>query len=191
MTVDAQRDDTFLGKLIGVAEEVEQDLAHFGEVGAHAADILGADHFEAIAVLGQERLDGGDDFLDHRSDVEVFEVKGHLAGLDLREIEDAVDETKEMSGGIVDAGDVLDVFLAAVGFGTGLEQFAEPDDGGEWRAELMATCWRGIGSWPGWLQRPVPRRACARPLPVRALPWQCVPVRASAPATAPLRVCAE
>ena len=72
---------------------------------------------EAVAVLGHERLDGGDDFLDHLADVEVFEVKGHLAGLDLREIEDAVDEAEEMGGGVVDAGDVLDVFLAAVGFG--------------------------------------------------------------------------
>ena len=42
-----------------------------------------------------------------------------------------------MGGGIVDPGDILDIVFAAVGLGAGLQQFAEPDDRGEWGAELV------------------------------------------------------
>ena len=91
---DLQPHYTFLGKLVRVAEEIEEDLAHFSEVCAHAADILRADDFKPVTTLGHEWLNRDDDVVDHLPDLEVFEVQGHLARLDLREIEDAVDRDR-------------------------------------------------------------------------------------------------
>jgi hypothetical protein len=66
--------------LLALLEQAKQHLAHLGEVGAHAADIGGANDFETVAVLGHQQLDGGDDFLEHLADVKLLEVKRHLAG---------------------------------------------------------------------------------------------------------------
>ena len=53
------------------------------------------DH-ELVAVLLDERLDGRRHVVDQRRDVERLEEELHLAGLDLRQVEDVVDQREQV-----------------------------------------------------------------------------------------------
>ena len=109
--------DPLLRELAGVAQEVEQRLPHLGHVGAHHADVPGQITSRRLPFLATSGCTVAATSWTILADVELLEVERHLAGFDLREIEDVVDEAEQVFAGAVDAGDVLDVFLAAVGFG--------------------------------------------------------------------------
>jgi len=65
------------------------------------AGVVAAAHGEGIVVFLHQRADGGGDVTDHRLDVEGLELERHLAGFDLREVENAVDEIQQVfSGGL-------------------------------------------------------------------------------------------
>jgi hypothetical protein len=58
------RNGATLGKLVGVAREIEQRLPQPHLIGVHRPDLAIAMHRDLIAVLGSQRFDGLDDLID-------------------------------------------------------------------------------------------------------------------------------
>src|ERR1041385_4832224 len=125
------------GELGGVGQEVEEDLAHPGVVGHHlerdVAHLLGA-----LLILGAAEAPGVDDrALDRLAQVETGEVHRHPAGLDLGQIEHAVDQPEEVlavPGDRLEKVPLLGVDLADPGH---QQQVRKADDGVERGAELV------------------------------------------------------
>jgi hypothetical protein len=91
-----ERDPAPLGELGGVAEQVEQGLADLDLVRAHRAEVGRVAHLERVAVPRHQRLDRLADVLEHGGDVELLDEQVHLAGLDLRQVEDVVDQAEQV-----------------------------------------------------------------------------------------------
>ena len=89
-----------------IRHEIEQPLPHLAQIGAHDAGVRRADDLQFVPVLRDLHLDGGRHLGDQRRDREGFEMKLHLARFDLREIEDVIDQSKEMLAG---RGDLQEV----------------------------------------------------------------------------------
>src|SRR6185369_12273542 len=77
-------------------------------------------------------------FVDESRDVECLEVQRHLAGLDLREVEDVVDQAEQMPAGGLDLLQVGDRVLLPHLLRGLLEHLAVADDRVQRRAQLMA-----------------------------------------------------
>ena len=75
------------------------------------------------------------DMAHHAFNVEVGGVQRHAARFDLRKIEDVVDDAQQVSGGVVDFGQLT--FLTLAG-GIALQQVGQPHDGVHWGADFMA-----------------------------------------------------
>ena len=138
----AQHHLTGFGELDRVAEQVQQDLAQPCDVA-----IDHGRHFERAVALEQigdvEVLLGGatGDQVERRFDA-VAQVEGvaldvHAPGLDLREVEDVVDDRQQRIAAVADgAGEVaLLVVQRCV-----QQQPAHADDGVHRRADLVAHC---------------------------------------------------
>ena len=105
---DVQPDLAALGELDGVVDEVRQDLAEAERV---AQQMLGnrrrdmGQELQALVVrlLGGERRDRADHFVEP----EVRRLDVELARLDLREVEDVVDDGQQRRAGVVDLADVV------------------------------------------------------------------------------------
>ena len=124
------------GELHRVAEQVEHDLPQAGHVADDRRRDVAFEHVGRIEVL----LDGarGDQVqrrLDAFAQVERLRLDVHAAGLDLREIEDVVDDGQQRVAGFADRRDVV----ALLGVERGVEQqSAHADDGVHRRADLVA-----------------------------------------------------
>ena len=133
-----QRQPAVLGELAGVTENIEEALLELGAVGADGAEIVGKPQFKRVAVFLGHRDDERTHLVEQRHDVHVFEKDIHAAGLDLRQIENVVDQAKQVAAGAFDLLEVGDeAFLSEID-GFFLENFAVADDGIERRAQLMA-----------------------------------------------------
>src|SRR6185369_8942394 len=75
---------------------------------------------------------------EQRAEIELFEGERHLARLDLREIEDIVDQSQQMDAGGVDFFKIIDAIGVVPLFGLLLEKLAVAEDGAERRAQLVA-----------------------------------------------------
>ena len=137
LPLDFQAHLSVVGELGRVAEEVEEDLAHAGHVGAHGADVLQAD-LEHVGVLLDQGLDGGPDLVDEVADLEALEEQLHFARLDLGEVEDVVDEGQEVLARAVDLPEVGDEVRLPQVLGLLPQQLAVADDRVEGRAQLVA-----------------------------------------------------
>ena len=78
-------------------------------------------------------------------DVEGLEVELHLAGLDLREVEDVVDQPEQVLAGGVDLLQVGDEVVCAEILGLFLEHLAVADDGVQRRAQLVGHVGQELG----------------------------------------------
>ncbi len=106
--LDVQPDFAVLGELDGVVDEVRQDLAESERVAEQKFRDARRDVGQKlepflVRLLRRERGDGADDFVE--LEVGGFEVE--LAGLDLGEIEDVVDDGQQRGAGVVDLADVV------------------------------------------------------------------------------------
>ena len=92
-----------LGELAGVAQEVEQALPHLGQVGVHRAEVRPRSATSSVlpffSTSGSMVVATSPDKV---GDVERLEEQLHLAGLDLGEVEDVVDERQQVLAGRVD-----------------------------------------------------------------------------------------
>ena len=106
----------FRSELDGVADEIEQDLLHGAGVGFDGLGVDGAvDEFEAVFLRAAAH--DPDDLLDQVRHIDRVGVQAHLAGLDLRHVEDVVDEREQVLAG---KENVVDVFPVA-----GIAEWAE------------------------------------------------------------------
>ena len=105
---DVEPDLAPLGELDGVVDEVGKNLAQPKRVAQQALRNAGRDVGQEleplfVRLLGREGGDGGDDFV--QLELGGFEVE--LAGLDLGEVENVVDDGEQRGAGVVNLGDVI------------------------------------------------------------------------------------
>ena len=104
----------------------------------HRAEV-GAEHeFQPVGVLLDQRPHRSRHVAHHRLDLEVLAVQFHLAGLDLRQVEDVVDQRQQVLAGGVNPLEIGDEPLLARVLGVLLQHLAVADDGVERRPQLVA-----------------------------------------------------
>ena len=100
---DSEDDLAGVGELDRVAEQVDEDLADAAWVAAHPHGHLRIDHDRKLEILlvrlGRDQLRR---LLDHDAEVEVDHLDVDLARLDLREVEDVVDDREQRLRGLAD-----------------------------------------------------------------------------------------
>ena len=106
--LDVEPDFAALGELDRVVDEVGQDLAEPQRVAQQVLRDAGRDVGQelqplVVRLLRGERRDGADDLVE----LEVGGLEVELAGLDLGEVEDVVDDGQQRRAGVVDLADVI------------------------------------------------------------------------------------
>ena len=102
------RDDAFIGEFGGIGKEVDQHLADAGGVGADNWQVGGNDFFKRDGLIFGKANGGGHGASDEVAEVDVLvEGEFHFASLDLRDIENIVDELEKVLTGRVDGGEIL------------------------------------------------------------------------------------
>ena len=103
--IEAARGDghrsAFGSELHRVGHQVEQHLLDLAAIGVDVARRALADH-QLDSLLGRQRLHGADDLAHDVGHHHRLQSKLHLAGLDLRQVEDVVDQTEQMLAARVD-----------------------------------------------------------------------------------------
>ena len=89
-----------------------------------------------VGVLHRQRFDGLDDIIDQRCKREGFEMQLHPPGLDLRQVENVVDQGKQVPARTQHAIERFGVLLERLRILP--QHLADADDGIERRAQLMA-----------------------------------------------------
>jgi hypothetical protein len=129
-------DGPLFRELVGVAREVEQRLPKAGLVGVGGAEIGLAIDNDAIAVLCGHRLDGLGHVLDQRRQRKRLEMKLHAPCLDLRQVEDVIDQCEQVATRAKNAIERLDVLLQCLRILP--QHLGDADDGIERGSQLMA-----------------------------------------------------
>src|SRR6185436_8627748 len=75
--------------------------------------------------------------VDEVREVDLLDVDGDRARLDLRQVEDVADEVQEVGAGAVDRTRELDLLRREVALGVVAQLLAEDEDGVERRPELV------------------------------------------------------
>src|SRR5713101_2687191 len=100
-----------MGELAGIAQQIEEALLYLGPVGVERAERRRTEDFETVRIGRGQRLDNPTHLLDQTAEIDLFEIEVHLARLDLRQIEDVVDQTEEVPAGVADLGEVGQRFV--------------------------------------------------------------------------------
>jgi len=87
----------------------------------------------------------GEPALEHPPERDVGDVELHLAGLDLREIENVVDHRQEMLPGIENVVDVAELLLVQLAERLQLQELREADDRVQRRAQLVRHVGHELG----------------------------------------------
>src|SRR5215813_3669060 len=135
---DAQLNLPLLGKLAGIAQQIEQDLPQPHGIDYQAAEIVRAFDHEAILILLCQLPRGADDVLKQRRQIHRFRAKLELAGLDLGQVKHLVDEAEKMRTRTVDPAQRLRRLFCAEARRIADHHFGQPDDSVERGAQLMA-----------------------------------------------------
>ena len=85
-------DSAFVGEFAGIAQQVEKALLELGPVGVERSERRRADDLQTVCVRRRQRLDDRAHLLDEDRKIDLLKIEVHLAGLDLRQIEDVVDQ---------------------------------------------------------------------------------------------------
>ena len=104
--------------------------------------------------------------IDHLAEIDRGEIEFELAGLDLREIEEIVDQREQMRAAGVDVIDIAAVLVVAdLAEALQPHHFREAEDGVERRAQFMADLGEEFRLLPACLLRRFP---WPRAIPVRS-----------------------
>ena len=76
-----------------------------------------------------------------------------LAGFDLGNFKDVIDQAEQVPPAGGDQLDGLDLPLVERTAPLLEQELRESQDGIEWRAQLMTSCWPGTHPWRGWHTR--------------------------------------
>ena len=124
-----------VGELDGVAGEVEQGLAQPRRVAAQPGRHRVAVDLDRQALGPRRSGDDGRDVVEDGREVEVGVLQSQLAGLDLGQVEDVVDDRQQVLARGVDLGQALGLLRRGAG---ALQQVGQADDGVHRRADLVA-----------------------------------------------------
>ena len=130
-------------ELEGVAQQVDEDLAQADGVAAHLARQVRrqqAEEFEPL--LRGRQAQGAHGFFDGRAQVEGAQFQFELPGLDLGQVQDAVDEVQQGFGGRLD--DVQGPALLRREPGV-QDHVRHADDGVHGRADFVAEIGQELG----------------------------------------------
>jgi hypothetical protein len=106
-----ERDLALVGKLDGVADEVEKNLPHARGVAQECRRNMGLDEGKEIDFLAPRRHGQEvDHFIDAGGQGKRFLLEFDLPGLDLREVENLVDQSEQGVAALADGFDVLALF---------------------------------------------------------------------------------
>ena len=136
-------DGAFAGELDRVADQVGQDLLEAQRVAHQRQRRVAVDQAHQLQLLGMGG--GGEDgqgVLQQVPQVERDAVEHQLAGLDLREVEDLVDDAQQVVGGFFDGAQVVQLARGQLAF---LQQVGEAEDAVERRADFMAHVGQELG----------------------------------------------
>ena len=144
--IDAHLDVAVGGELDGVGEQVLEDLLEALGVAVHGArqvlgevdverQVLGLGHVAEVAVDGVAQAGEGD----------LLDLDRDGAGLDLREVENVVDQVEQVGAGRVDVAGELDLLVGEVAGGVLGELLAEDQDRVERRAQLVRHVGQELG----------------------------------------------
>ena len=133
---DPHADRALMGELDGIADQVGEDLLEPHGVAAQAQRGVTVDDAHQLQALvmgaGGEH---GQSVIDQVAQVEREVFQNQLAGLDLGEVQDLVDDRQQVVGGFLDGRQVF--LLAAAHLGA-LQQTAEAEDAIQRGAQLVA-----------------------------------------------------
>ncbi|KAF5043138.1 hypothetical protein DSECCO2_505360 [anaerobic digester metagenome] len=142
----------------GVSEQVDEDLAQADGIAAHlAGQVAGQEAEQFEALLGGGEAQGAHGAFDGGAKVEVARLQLELAGLDLGQVQHAVDQVQQRLGGRLD--DVQGSALLGAQFRV-QDHVRHSDDGVHGRADLVAEIGQelrfhaagGLGLPPGFVQ---------------------------------------
>ena len=174
---DTEADAALLGELERIREQVLQHLLQPLGVGDDAA-ARDADRCRRRTTAGgcPPRAGTAAPTVSSRlRERDLLGIDRDRAGLDLRQVEDVADEVEQVGAGAVNGAGELDLLGGQVAVRVVGQLLAEDQDAVERRAQLVATCWRGIRTctsrsaparWPFPRARGGPARfpgSCARP----------------------------
>ncbi len=131
----ANGDRPAVGEFDGVAGVVEQRLAQARRVAAQPERHRVAVDFDAQPLVARRLADDRGDAVEDRGKREVGAFQLQSIGLDLRQIEDVVDDRKQVAAGVVDLVEALDLFRRRA---ASAQQVVEADDGVDRRADFVA-----------------------------------------------------
>src|SRR5687767_776863 len=96
LSLGVQRDRALVRELRGVRQEIEESLTNLDLVRMHGAQVRSALDVELVGVLFDHRLNGCGNLVDERLEIEILEEQLHLARFDLGEIQNVVDQGKQV-----------------------------------------------------------------------------------------------
>ena len=125
-------------ELDGVGDQVQQHLLELARVGQHHACGRGL-RADGEVLLRRQRLDERERLRDDRLHRHLLQPKLHLTGLDLRQVEDVVDQAKQVLAAGVDLGEEPLLSRAVeLRFLRVEHQLREADDGVQRSPQLVA-----------------------------------------------------
>ena len=138
--LDAHRHAALLGELDGVREQVLQHLLEALLVREDSRwDVRTADLDRQLeALFGGQRAERALDELADLLQLYLRRVHAHLPGLDLRQVEDVVDQVQQVGAGVVDRVRELDLLLGQVRIRVVREQLREDEQRVQRRTKLVA-----------------------------------------------------
>ena len=135
----------FRGELDGVRQEVQEDLANLALVADKLPEAVVDRHVEPEPVAGRALADEDHGAPDGRREIEAGELQLHPPRLDLRQVQDVVDEREEMAARGEDVLDVLGLLVVELSEHALPEHLREADDRVERRAELVRHVGEELG----------------------------------------------
>ena len=106
-------DETVIGVFRGIADNVRHDLRDTFHIASHPGRNIGREVVDQLDRLAADVIQKNDGKLAHKlREFIIFLFELHLAGLDLGEIEDVVDDREKTLAGVLD---ILDVLIGLLG----------------------------------------------------------------------------
>ncbi len=145
-TAQAQGDAAVLGELEGVGQQVGEDLLQLGAVRAQGLrQSLGLLHPQRQAALFRHRPEAALADAEHVGDGDLLGQHLHLAGLDLGQVEDVVDQLQQMGAAVVDHPRRFGLVVVEVAFLVVGQAFRQDQHAVQRRAQLVRHVGEEIG----------------------------------------------
>ena len=130
-------DAALAGEFGGIAQQVEQHLADLFLVRVHLGQVR-RQRTEQPHTGFCQRLAGGQATVDQRGEAEIADLQLHASGFDLGDIQNGVDQAKQMLGADQYFVQILKLLFGKGFFTLAPDDAGETDDGVQRRAELVA-----------------------------------------------------